>query len=291
MTQDITEQHIILRDGRKLAYAEFGDPAGWPMLQFHGFPGSRLEGALVSANAAKAGVRVICIDRPGYGGSDFLPDRRIVDWPADVVQLADALGLARFAVMGVSGGGPYAAACARFIPERLRAVALVAGVGPFGVAGVTEGMSLQNRILFGVARFWPGLVGTLMVPMMRRGLRDPDAMIKQMSGSMPEVDRRALEHPGVAEAFVASLAEALRQGARTVSQEAGLYGSNWGFELSSIEMEVQLFQGEVDTNVPPAMGRYQAAQIPKCQAHFYPDEGHMSLALGRSQEILASLAP
>lgn len=284
------DQQVRLSDGRALGYAEYGARSGWPVLFFHGYPGSRLDAALGAPAALDAGARLISIDRPGYGLSDFKPGRRISDWPADVLELAQALGLERFAVMGVSGGGPYAAACARFIPERLSAVAIVCGVGPFDAPDATRGMSRQNRILFAVGRYAPWLVGLAMRAMLRSVERDPDAMLKRMSSALPQVDRDVLARPEVRSALIAGMSEAGRQGVRGISQEAALYARPWGFDLAEIEIPVCLFQGEVDQNVPPGMGRHQASAIPNCRARFYPEEGHMSLAFDRQSDVLAALA-
>src|SRR5436190_10650714 len=131
-------REIKLRDGRVLAYAEYGSPGGLPIIHCHGTPSSRVEGDLIfdAAIAAELGVRIIVPDRPGMGRSDFQPGRRIVDWPNDVLELAAALGLDRFAVLGESGGSPYAAACAALIPARVRALGLLGGVAPFDAPGV-----------------------------------------------------------------------------------------------------------------------------------------------------------
>ena len=125
-------REIRLHDGRILAYAEYGGPRGLPIVHCHGTPSSRVEGNLIfnAAVAAELGVRIIVPDRPGMGRSDFQPGRRIVDWPEDVLQLAEALGLDTFAVLGSSGGSPYAAACGALIPNRVRLVGLLGGVGP-----------------------------------------------------------------------------------------------------------------------------------------------------------------
>src|SRR5512136_816792 len=121
---------IRLRDGRRLGYVEFGDPAGKPIFHFHGYPGSRLEGRIIHAAAVKCGARFIAVDRPGMGLSDFKPKRTILDWPDDVVELADFLQIDQFAVEGASGGGPYSLACARKIPDRLTHVGVLSGVDP-----------------------------------------------------------------------------------------------------------------------------------------------------------------
>jgi pimeloyl-ACP methyl ester carboxylesterase len=118
---------ITFRDGRTLAYAEYGDPDGKLVFYFHGTPGSRLEHHSDDAIARERGARIITADRPGYGHSDFQPHRTFLDWPDDVVQLADALEIERFAVCGWSGGTPHAAACAYKIPDRLTNVCLFSG--------------------------------------------------------------------------------------------------------------------------------------------------------------------
>ena len=280
---------LQLKDGRKLGYAEFGTPSGEPVFVFHGFPGSRLDAAMEGSIRASCEARLIAIDRPGFGLSNFKPHRTMADWPADVVELADALGLGRFSAMGISGGGPYAAACARFIPDRLKSVAIVAGVGPFQAPGVKEGMMLANRLLFSISAYVPWFVGFIMTKMLKRMLRNPEEFARRMGSALPEVDRVVMTRPDIRDALIASLQEAMRQGSRGISQESALFARPWGFDLCDIKMEVLLFQGELDVNVPPVMGRYQASQIPNCIARYFPDDGHLSLAVERQPEILESL--
>src|SRR4030042_1974723 len=130
------DSSIVLWDGRHLAYAEYGDPRGKPVFLFHGIPGSRIFRPPPDDLTAANGVRLITVDRPGYGGSDFQPGRRILEWPADVCALADVLGLERFAVCGHSAGGPYVLACAAFIPQRLTAAGVISGLGPVDAPGM-----------------------------------------------------------------------------------------------------------------------------------------------------------
>ncbi len=110
---------LILPDGRRLGYAEYGDPEGWPLMFFHGTPGSRVMARFAAPKAREMGVRLIAPERPGFGLSDFKPQRQLLDWAEDVRELAEVLNLERFAVAGVSGGGPYVAACAWKMPARL----------------------------------------------------------------------------------------------------------------------------------------------------------------------------
>jgi len=287
--RDLRADNVIrLRDGRLLGYGEFGDPAGKPLFFFHGFPGSRLEAQLGRDAAARKGVRIVAPDRPGMGLSDFKPGRRIADWPDDVVELADALGIERFAVAGVSGGGPYAAVCALRIPDRLTGVGIISGVGPFDVPGAAAQMNRMNQLLFGLARRAPSLAA---VPIWLEGLvvrRFPERAMQLMERALPECDRAILARPEVHSLMIADVTEAFRSGSRGAVWELGLYSRAWGFRLEDITVPVHLWQGDADTNVPVAMGRYQASVIPTCHATFYPGEGHF-LVVDRIEEMLDAL--
>jgi pimeloyl-ACP methyl ester carboxylesterase len=143
---------IQLSDGRRLGCAEFGDRAGAPVIYFHGWPGARVEARLGDYAARVSGVRLLAIDRPGMGLSAFQPGRAFVDWPDDVLEVAASLGLDRFAVLGISGGGPYAAACAWKLADRLTNAGILSSLAPFDVPGATAGMGRRNRLAFQLVR-------------------------------------------------------------------------------------------------------------------------------------------
>jgi pimeloyl-ACP methyl ester carboxylesterase len=288
VTSDRNDNTLRLRDGRLLGYAEYGDPKGAPLFYFHGHPGSRVEAELGDATAARQGVRIVGLDRPGYGRSDFKPRRTLLDWPDDVVEAADALGIDRFAVLGASGGGPYAAACAFRIPQRLTAVAVVSGVGPFDAPEATKGMRWQNRVGFGVAGRLPWLARVAMWSMARQVRRSPERVVAAIGRALAEPDRLVLNRPEVRRTFKAVVAEAFRAGSRGAAWDMTLLARPWGFRLEDITMEVHLWQGEEDVLVPPSMGRHLAAAIPNCEATFYPGEGHL-LAVDHQDDIQAAL--
>ena len=283
---------LRLRDGRLLGYGEYGDRTGVPFVMFHGMPGSRLFAVLAHDTATQAGVRLIAPERPGYGLSDFKKKRTILDWTDDVAELADALGLGRFAVGGVSGGGPYVAACALRLSDRLTFAAIISGVGPFDAPEATEGMSRPNRVLFGAARRVPPVSRAILEVMSRVGKMNSTRLTEQMMKSAPEADRAILSDERIRDLMMDDAREAFRQGARGAAQEAGLYARPWGFRLEDIAMPVTLWQGEEDVNVPPSMGRYQAQAIPNCDARFFPGEAHM-LIIPHMREMmdLAAAAP
>lgn len=272
-TEDLT---LRLRDGRILGYALWGDAAGSPLLYFGS---SRLEAAVLAEPARRAGVRLIGVDRPGMGRSSFHPGRRLLDWPDDVIGLADHLGLDRFAVVGVSGGGPHALACALIRPERLTACGVVSGVGPGAIRLYQRNPWLLTAMTWVMCRFF------------RREDRAERSLVRLTRG-WPESDRNSLEVPGVRKLWAASLAESFRQGARGMCYDSVLVeASPWGFDPADIRLpRLFLWHGERDKDVPVAMGRAVAARIPSCAARFFPGEGHLSVIVNHGAEIVRALA-
>jgi len=280
---------LRLEDGRLLGYAVYGDPEGWPIFYFHGFPGSRLEAQLADRVAARMGIRLIALDRPGFGLSDFKPRRTIFEWPDDVVKIADALGINRFATIGVSGGGPYAAACALKIPQRLTAVAIVCGLGPLDTPNGTDRMIRTNHLIFFLGRRLPWLAKISLWRIAYQVRRNPEGTLRRMIVALPDPDKAVLARPEVKTAMKDNVVEAFRGGSRGAACELLLYTRPWGFLLEDIATRVNLWHGEQDVSVPPTMGQYQARTIPNCRAIFYPGEGHFSLVINHMEEVLSGL--
>jgi pimeloyl-ACP methyl ester carboxylesterase len=285
-------REIRLRDGRALAYAEYGSSRGLPIIHCHGTPSSRVEGDLTFSGtvATDLGVRIIVPDRPGMGRSDFQPGRRIVDWPNDVLALATALEFDTFAVLGSSGGAPYAAACGVLIPDRVRIVGLLGGVAPIDAPGVFAAMSAPLRIMVRLARFAPAVLRGLFRLNLRAMRGGGQGGSDRMAASFPEPDRSLLQRPEVRDSFMACFQESCRQGPRGPVWDVRLMARPWGFDLAAIKVPVLLWQGERDRNVPAAHGRYLAGAISTCRATFYPDEAHLSLPRNHQREILSALA-
>jgi pimeloyl-ACP methyl ester carboxylesterase len=280
---------LHLPDGRRLAYAEWGDPAGRPLIAFHGTPGSRLMFAIGDAPARRLGIRLITPDRPGFGLSDRQPGRRIEDFAADVAALADALGLERFAVAGVSGGGPYALACAaRLPPERLLRVGVVSGLAPVGGRKRIAGLSRRVRFLFTLGRRAPWAVRRLVAWAQRRLEKAPDATYARIVSLAPPRDQAIMTRPEVKAALLTGIRDAFRGGPEGVAEELILFAGPWDFALEPITAEVLLWHGEDDRLVPPAMGRHIAATLPECRAIFLPGAGHY-FVFDRIEELLRSL--
>jgi pimeloyl-ACP methyl ester carboxylesterase len=270
---------VRMGDGRVIGLSEHGDPRGKPLLWFPGAPSCRLWPVPDVEAARAAGVRVVVMERPGYGVSDFQPNRRVLDWPRDVVEVADALGLDSFAVAGSSAGNPYVAACAYALPDRVRSAAIVGGPAPLDMPNARDGMTLRRRALFRVLGLAP-----YAVPLLR--MLGPAGIDRVMTGDVPACDRRVLER--IHEPYMASKREAFRAGLRGFALDLALVSRPWGFPLQSIRVPVHVWHGELDISTPIAMARCMAAAIPTSRARFFPDCGHF-LAYQVWPEILSAL--
>jgi pimeloyl-ACP methyl ester carboxylesterase len=281
-----------MRDGRTLAYSEYGSPDGQPVIYCHGVPSSRVEGDLIVnvETATALGLRVIIPDRPGIGQSDARPGRKIVDWPDDVLDLAKTLGLERFAVLGSSGGAPYAAVCGARIADRVRVVGILGGIAPPDAPGVLASMPGPLRMMFLLARRAPAVLRGLYRLNLRAMQRGRERARQRMATWAPEPDRKLLERPEIGDGFMACFEEACRHGVRGAVEDTALIARPWGFDLTTIAVPVLLWHGEQDRNVPVASGRYLAGAIPRCRATFYPNDGHLSVPLSHQEEILGALA-
>jgi pimeloyl-ACP methyl ester carboxylesterase len=280
-----TPSHIILSDGRSLSFAEYGDRQGKPVFYFHGFPGSSLEAKLAEKISLDTRVRFIGIDRPGYGFSSVKPERTISDWADDVSELADALGIDRFSILGVSGGGPYAAACACKIFDRLDAAGIICGMGPADIKGLTQAMPWTYRQGLRLSNRFPAIAAVLF-PFLSFFFRYyPERMLSILSRKVAAPDKIALKNKELVNVLSNSFREGFRSSLRWPARDAVLYSRPWGFRLQDIRIRVHLWHGEMDRIVPLEMARYMARTIPDCRATFYADEGHFSIILNRIEEI------
>ena len=270
-------ESMRLADGRRLAWHEFGDPTGAACLYTTGTPASGLAGSIYEKAAREVGVRFLSVDKPGYGHSDFMPERRLTDWPGDIAAMADHLGLERFAVMGESGGGPHALALAWGLPERVTVTLLVSGMGPGHEPWVREGMKPMNRRLFWLAQRAPFLLNMAMRSMART-LGDEtrrEKWIKRQLAAAPPADRALMErHPELMQLSLDAALDAFRQGPQGATQEMGLFAKPWGFALSEIRSRVHLWHGTEDVNVPIAVARRLGEELPSVVEHIIEGGGH-----------------
>lgn len=275
---------LRLRGGRAVGVASFGSPEGTPVLALHGMPGSRLMYASIDEAARRRGVRVIAIDRPGYGRSDRNEGGTILGYADDVVEVADLLGIERFAVLGTSGGSQYALACAPRLGSRLASIALISGIGPLRTRRSLSGMAAPNAMIFRLARVSPALVAAILPRLVRRALPGLEAHAAAGTSPTPTIS------PEVFRIVVADQREAIRQGGAGIRFDAGNLWRPWGFRLGDVRVPVHIWHGESDNLAPASLVRQMAAGIPRCEATFYPGEGHAEPLTRHADEVLEALA-
>ncbi len=267
-------QTMSLPDGRRISFAAWGRAEDPPVILMHGWPGSRLCGRLLADAAEAQRVRLIVPDRPGMGRSDPKPARTLLGGARDTAALADCLGLDRFAVVGYSGGAPYALACASLFPERLLHTAVVSGLGPLEDRSSRSVLPPHLKMIFSLSRQVPGFA-RLPARMISFGVRRlPEVVALQARLQAAGEDRRVLARKPVFDGLRAEYTEAFRQGSRPVADEVRIYTSPWGFPLTALRPRIHIYHGDADRFIPAAMGRELARRLPAARCLILPDAGH-----------------
>jgi pimeloyl-ACP methyl ester carboxylesterase len=275
---------------RRLGYAEYGSATGRPLIWFHGTPGARRQ---VSPHAREVAyerdLRLIAIERPGIGDSTPHVYRTFAEWAADVEKLCDALGLDRVGIAGLSGGGPYALACAHEMPGRVVAVAVLGGVAPaLGEEAAPGGLSRLAPALSGLARLWRTPLG-FALPRIVSGLEPLAEQAMDLFASfMPPGDQRVFADPAVRKMFIEDMMLGSRRHMQAFLLDAILFGRPWGFSLRDIRVPVHMWYGDADVIVPLTHGEHMARRIPHAVLRVCPEEGHLG-GLGASVEIFDAI--
>ena len=281
---------LELADGRELAWTEYGMPDAQPVLVLHGSPGTRHFFAPQAQTATRMNLRLISPDRPGYGHSTYHPARTYHSWTLDVAQLVDHLGVDRFTVLGHSSGGPNAAACARFLGDRLLGCAIVSGVAPPEANIPKDAMLAMNRIAHRLAPTAPGLMIWAYRLGFRQARRAPDKALTWMCRTLPACDAAVIERPEISAAVRADLTRPLAAtAARAATQDFRLELRPWGFRLGDIAVPVHVWHGDLDRNVVIESGMYVANEVPHAVLHRLPGQGHW-LVHSHFEDIIRSLA-
>jgi pimeloyl-ACP methyl ester carboxylesterase len=249
------------------------------MLVHGGTPNTAADFSVVTGPASALGLRTVTYSRPGYGSSTARPGRTVADAVADVVELLDLLGVDDFRTFGWSGGGPHALACAALLPARCRAAALLAGVGPYGAAGLDflDGMDVANVEELGAAIEGFDAIEAYLTPLLESfRATGPDGVIEGLGGLLPEVDRAALTEQFAAD-MASSFQRAIEHGVGGWRDDDLAFVGDWGFDLAQITVPVAIWQGRLDRMVPFAHGEWLARAIPSAEPHLFEDEGHLSL--------------
>jgi pimeloyl-ACP methyl ester carboxylesterase len=273
-------QTVTAPDGRTIAFAEWGDPSGFPVFALHGTPGSRLQRHWNENKYAEVGARVITYDRPGYGGSDRCRGRDVVDCVADVAAIADGLGLERFAITGGSGGGPHSLAVAARLPERVTRAACEVGIVPYGTPDFDwfEGMDPMNVREFGWALEGEERLSVELkreaAELLDRIAADPSKLLGD-DWDLSESDRTELARPQYGEIIRQGLTEAFRRGVWGWVDDDLCFTRPWGFDIGEIRVPTRVVYGLTDVLVPRHHGDWLGRNVPNAQVVIEDQSGHL----------------
>lgn len=281
---------VKLAAGRTIGYSEYGDATGRPVIWFHGTPGGSRQFPLGARKISyDLGVRVILIERPGVGRSTPHLHANIGAFAADVAEVADRLGADRFAVAGLSGGGPYALACAAKLTDRVPAAAILGGVAP--ARGFEAAPGGLVSISVKVARLLEAIrvpAGHALWGLLRAARPIGPLAIRAYARFSPEGDRRVFERPDMQAMFLDDLIRAGDRQFHAVPADIVLFTREWGFRLSDIAVPVRFWHGNADNIVPLHHAEHMASLVPDSQLTVRDGESHLG-SLDAAQEIIETL--
>ena len=286
------ENIVQLHDGAVVAFQEYGDATGTPVIFCHGWPSSRTMAQLTDEPARALGVRIVSPDRPGISGSSMQLDRKLSDWPRVVEQFVDGLGIGEFRMLAISGGAPYAYATAVAIPERVRAIAVVGGVIPFAELKDFKGLLPLYRYMLTFYRNRPQLLRQLFYlarPFL--SFRAPISLrplfLKMLL--LRPCDAASLRDDAAFEAIFESQRRAWRGSVEGVLADAQIYAQPWGFAVEDVRVPVRLWHGIEDRAFAVRLAKEIANRFPNCKSRFIQNEGHYSLPIRHMHKILEDL--
>src|SRR5437870_4930393 len=286
------EKIVELQDGTVVAFEEYGDATGVPVIFCHGWPSSRTMAQLADEPARELGIRMVSPDRPGISGSSLQPNRKLSDWPRVIERIVDHLAISEFRMLAISGGAPYAYAAAVAMPERVRAIAVASGAIPLAEIGDAEGLLPLYRWMLALYRTRPRLLRrlfylarpilSLRLPVLFRPL-----LLKMLM--LRPCDAESLRDAAAFEAIFESQRRAWRASAVGVMADAQIYAQPWGFEIEDVRVPVRLWHGKEDRAFSVRLAEEIARRLPNCNARFIENEGHYSLPIRHMREILEDL--
>jgi pimeloyl-ACP methyl ester carboxylesterase len=256
------ERRVPVARGRQLGAAEFGDPSGFPVLWFHGTPGGRMQVPPdAPAESAARGIRLIGVERPGTGDSTNHRYRAVRELADDVRAFADELGLARFAIIGLSGGGPYALACAHDLPHRVAVVAVLGGIGPVAGPDAVPGHGRLLSALHSFAEIVAAPVGFVLPTLVRPLAPFAHQAVRAFSLISPPDDRPILLDPAFESVLVGDILHVMDGGLAALLHDFRLLSTDWGFRLRDVRVPIEVLHGTRDDFVPAAHGRHVASSV------------------------------
>jgi pimeloyl-ACP methyl ester carboxylesterase len=285
------EGTVVLPDGRRLGYAEFGEPTGPLVLWFHGTPGARRQVPLVGRRAAaRLGLRLVCLERPGVGDSTDHTYPQLRDVSDDVAIVADRLGHDRFMVAGLSGGGPYALACAHDLPSRVVAVALMGSVVPTADdEELAEGLLALTRQWNDTLRLVRSPVGLGLTGLVRVATPVARLALEAFARILPPGDQRVLGDPDIQSMVIDDLVRGAHRQCSAVMNDLILFGRPWGFRLADVGAPVYWWHGDADPFVPIEQAYRAASLLPDVEFVVRPGESHLG-EFAAADQVLTTLA-
>src|ERR1051325_9590908 len=287
-----SESFVQLDDGAVVAFEEYGDPNGVPVIFCHGWPSSRIMARLTDEPARDLRIRIISPDRPGICGSTLHRGRKLADWPQVVERIIERLGVREFRMLAISGGAPYAYATAVAMPERVRSIAIVGGAPPMAELVNAEGLLPLYRRMLTLYRTRPRLLRRLFylarpVLSLRPPVRFRPLLLKMLM--LRPCDAESLRDGQAFEAIFESQRRAWRGSAEGVMADAEIYAQPWGFAIEDVRVPVRLWHGKEDRAFSVQLAREVAKRLPNCKARFVDTAGHYSLPIRYIREILKDL--
>jgi pimeloyl-ACP methyl ester carboxylesterase len=288
----IEQKFVTLQAGAVIAFREYGDANGTPVIFCHGWPSSCTMAQLTDEPARELGVRIISLDRPGISGSSLQPDRKLADWPRVIEKVLDPLGIGEFRVLAISGGAPYAYATAATMPGRVRAIAIVCGAIPMAELEDMKGLLPLYRWMLALYRSRPQLLRRLFsmarpILAVRPPVRLRPLFLKMLR--LRPCDAESLRDAAAFEAIFESQRRAWRGSAEGVIADAEIYARPWGFSFEDIHVPVRLWHGTQDRAFSVHLAKEIAERLPNCKGQFIDNAGHYSLPIRYMREILRDL--
>jgi pimeloyl-ACP methyl ester carboxylesterase len=284
------EGNVAVGDDRQIGFAEFGDPQGRAVFWLHGTPGARRQIPVEARVYAESRhIRLIGVDRPGIGSSTPFQYSNVLAFADDLTTIADVLGIDDMAVIGLSGGGPYALACAAAMPDRVVVAGVLGGVAPAkGPDAIGGGVMAVGSA---VAPLMPviGLPLRLAAVGLIQLIRPLGSPAVDLYGRLsPEADRQLLARPEFKAMFLDDLLNGSRKQLSAPFADVVVFARDWGFRLDEVKVPVRWWHGDKDHIVPFEHGQHVVSRLPDAELYHLPGESHLA-GLGRAEEILGNL--
>lgn len=269
---------LSLFDGRSLAFSEYGDPCGFPLIYFHNHASSRHEAQFYHSEALRSGFRIISVDRPGIGRSDSRRGMRHRDFAEDVIALADALQLPDFGLLCWAGGAAFAFATAHHAADRVRMLISIAPVPlrQSRQAGSGSFADSVSRLSFRATRSFIGLRHLIST-------QNPQRYLSRLGDELCFADRKLLRNPRVVEVMIRGIEASRRQGGRCLASDTSLCFDRWDFAVEELKVPVHLWHGTADTVIPAHCSQALAGRLSNCVLRRASNRGHFFFMQGASE--------